>query len=44
MGTREEHMQLGEKYRPMGIARFKAALDVDSWLRGTANSGAATMG
>jgi isoquinoline 1-oxidoreductase subunit beta len=29
--TREEDMRLGEKYRPMGIARFEAALDADGW-------------
>jgi len=29
--TREEDMRLGEKYRPMGAARFKAALDADGW-------------
>jgi isoquinoline 1-oxidoreductase subunit beta len=27
--TREEDMRLGEKYRPMGIGRFEAALDAD---------------
>jgi isoquinoline 1-oxidoreductase subunit beta len=27
--TREEDMRLGEKYRPMGIGRFEAALDGD---------------
>ncbi len=32
--TREEDMRLGEKYRPMGIARFEAALDVDGWPLG----------
>jgi isoquinoline 1-oxidoreductase subunit beta len=29
--TREEDMRLGEKYRPMGIAQFEAALDADGW-------------
>jgi isoquinoline 1-oxidoreductase beta subunit len=29
--TREEDMRLGEKYRPMGIGRFEAALDADGW-------------
>ncbi len=29
--TREEDMCLGEKYRPMGIGRFEAALDADGW-------------
>jgi isoquinoline 1-oxidoreductase beta subunit len=29
--TREEDMRLGEKYRPMGIGRFEAALDSDGW-------------
>jgi len=29
--TREEDMRLGEKYRPMGIGRFEAALDPDGW-------------
>ena len=32
--TREEDMQLGEKYRPMGVARFEAALDADGWPLG----------
>ena len=29
--TREEDMRLGEKYRPMGIAQFEAALDAEGW-------------
>jgi isoquinoline 1-oxidoreductase beta subunit len=29
--TREEDMCLGEKYRPMGIGSFEAALDADGW-------------
>jgi len=29
--SREEDMRLGEKYRPMGIGRFEAALDADGW-------------
>jgi isoquinoline 1-oxidoreductase subunit beta len=29
--TREEDMRLGEKYRPMGIGRFEAALGADGW-------------
>jgi isoquinoline 1-oxidoreductase subunit beta len=29
--TREEDMRLGEKYRPLGIARFEAALDAEGW-------------
>jgi isoquinoline 1-oxidoreductase beta subunit len=29
--TREEDMRLGEKYRPMGIAQYGAALDTDGW-------------
>src|SRR6266568_2047511 len=29
--TREEDMRLGEKYRPMGVGRFEAALDSDGW-------------
>jgi isoquinoline 1-oxidoreductase subunit beta len=29
--AREEDMRLGEKYRPMGIGRFEAALDPDGW-------------
>jgi isoquinoline 1-oxidoreductase beta subunit len=29
--TREEDLRLGEKYRPMGVARFEAALDADGW-------------
>ena len=29
--TREEEMRLGEKYRPMGIGWFEAALDADGW-------------
>src|SRR5437763_6332282 len=29
--TREEDMRLDEKYRPMGIGRFEAALDRDGW-------------
>jgi isoquinoline 1-oxidoreductase subunit beta len=32
--TREEDMRLGEKYRPMGVARFEAALDSDGWPLG----------
>jgi len=32
--TREEDMRLGEKYRPMGIGRFEAALDADGWPLG----------
>ena len=32
--TREEDMRLGEKYRPMGIGRFEAALDSDGWPLG----------
>src|SRR5262245_40271259 len=29
--TREEEMRLGEKYRPMGVGWFEAALDSDGW-------------
>ena len=29
--TREEDMRLGEKYRPMGIGRFEAAVDAQGW-------------
>jgi isoquinoline 1-oxidoreductase beta subunit len=29
--SREEDMRLGEKYRPMGIGAFEAALDADGW-------------
>jgi isoquinoline 1-oxidoreductase subunit beta len=29
--AREEDMRVGEKYRPMGIGRFEAALDPDGW-------------
>jgi len=29
--TREEDMCLGEKYRPVGIGRFEAALDANGW-------------
>jgi len=29
--TREEDMRLGEKYRPMGVGRFEAALDANGW-------------
>jgi isoquinoline 1-oxidoreductase subunit beta len=29
--SREEDMRLGEKYRPMGIAQYEAALDGDGW-------------
>jgi isoquinoline 1-oxidoreductase subunit beta len=29
--SREEDMRVGEKYRPMGIAEFEAALDADGW-------------
>jgi isoquinoline 1-oxidoreductase subunit beta len=29
--SREEDMRLGEKYRPMGIGQFEAALDADGW-------------
>jgi isoquinoline 1-oxidoreductase beta subunit len=29
--TREEDMRLGEKYRPMGVGRFEAALDAEGW-------------
>ena len=29
--TREEDMRVGEKYRPMGIGTFEAALDADGW-------------
>src|SRR3984957_8297852 len=29
--TREEDVRLGEKYRPMGMAQFEAALDADGW-------------
>src|ERR1700733_11015383 len=29
--TREEDMRLGERYRPMGIGRFEAALGADGW-------------
>jgi isoquinoline 1-oxidoreductase beta subunit len=29
--TREEDMRVGEKYRPMGIAQYEAALDADGW-------------
>jgi isoquinoline 1-oxidoreductase beta subunit len=32
--TREEDMRLGDKYRPMGVARFEAALDSDGWPLG----------
>jgi isoquinoline 1-oxidoreductase beta subunit len=32
--TREEDMRLGEKYRPMGIGHFEAALDSDGWPLG----------
>src|SRR5262249_37105973 len=32
--TREEDMRLGEKYRPMGIGRFEAALDAAGWPLG----------
>jgi isoquinoline 1-oxidoreductase beta subunit len=32
--TREEDMQLGEKYRPTSIARFEGALDADGWPLG----------
>ena len=32
--TREEDMCLGEKYRPMGVGRFEAALDADGWPLG----------
>jgi isoquinoline 1-oxidoreductase beta subunit len=32
--TREEDTRLGEKYRPMGVARFEAALDSDGWPLG----------
>jgi isoquinoline 1-oxidoreductase beta subunit len=32
--TREEDMRLGEKYRPIGIGRFEAALDSDGWPLG----------
>jgi len=29
--SREEDMRLGERYRPMGIGRFEAAVDADGW-------------
>jgi isoquinoline 1-oxidoreductase subunit beta len=29
--TREEDMRLGEKYRPMGVGQFEAALDREGW-------------
>ena len=29
--TREEDTRQGEKYRPMGIAQYEAALDADGW-------------
>jgi isoquinoline 1-oxidoreductase subunit beta len=29
--TREEDLSLGERYRPMGIGSFEAALDADGW-------------
>jgi isoquinoline 1-oxidoreductase beta subunit len=29
--SREEDMRLGERYRPMGVGRFEAALDSDGW-------------
>jgi isoquinoline 1-oxidoreductase subunit beta len=29
--SREEDMRVGEKYRPMGIAQFEAALDAEGW-------------
>jgi isoquinoline 1-oxidoreductase beta subunit len=29
--TREEDMRVGEKYRPIGIGRFEAALDAEGW-------------
>ena len=29
--TREEDMRVGEKYRPMGVGRFEAALGADGW-------------
>jgi isoquinoline 1-oxidoreductase subunit beta len=29
--SREEDMRVGEKYRPMGVGRFEAALDADGW-------------
>jgi len=32
--TREEDMTTGEKYRPMGIGRFEAALDAEGWPLG----------
>jgi len=32
--TREEDMCTGEKYRPMGVGRFEAALDTDGWPLG----------
>jgi isoquinoline 1-oxidoreductase beta subunit len=32
--TREEDMRLGEKYRPMGVGRFEAALDGEGWPLG----------
>jgi isoquinoline 1-oxidoreductase beta subunit len=32
--TREEDMTAGEKYRPMGVGRFEAALDADGWPLG----------
>jgi len=34
--SREEDMRLGEKYRPLGIGRFEAALDADGWPVGIA--------
>jgi isoquinoline 1-oxidoreductase beta subunit len=32
--TREEDMSTGEKYRPMGVGRFEAALDGEGWPLG----------
>jgi isoquinoline 1-oxidoreductase beta subunit len=32
--SREEDMRAGEKYRPMGVGRFEAALDADGWPLG----------
>lgn len=29
--SREDDMRVGEKYRPMGIGRFEAALDANGW-------------
>jgi isoquinoline 1-oxidoreductase subunit beta len=34
--SRDEDMRLGEKYRPMGVGRFEAALDAAGWPLGIA--------